>query len=124
MEIIVNTNPENEFRFQLLNKISQEIGIEPTTTFGLESFFKLMRFKVSSQIIATFLISSGRELEQMAYKRHCLGDSRYILILFDDDHIMTSKALSLHPRYLAYTQDGFDDVCAVLKKLNQTRDTI
>lgn len=119
MEIIVNTNPGNELSTSLINKISQNTAINPIATHGLGSFFNLMKSKAADEIIAVFLISSLEELEQIEGQQIFLKTSTYLFVLAADDQTLIKKALSLYPRYIAYEQDGLDDVCLVLNKMTQ-----
>lgn len=117
MEIIVNINPGNEMGTSLFNTISRNTAVKPTATYGLESFFTLMNSKISNEVVAVFLISSVEELDQIADHPLYLKNSKYIFILADHDQPLINKALSLHPRYISYAQDGFGDVSAVLNKM-------
>ena len=86
MEIVVNAPQASELGSLLLNDIFQKSGVAPTATFCLESFFKLMTSKISSRIIAVFLISSLNELNKIADKKMYLGNSRYFLFCLKTTH--------------------------------------
>jgi len=121
MEIIVNMGKKDARGISLLDAISQQIGVKPTETFGLESFCKLMKSRISGQVIAVFLITSSQELEQMIARQSSLGNAKNIIILEKDFHILMPKALSLKPSFITSVNNGFfDDVCAVLRKMIMT----
>lgn len=117
MEIIVNMEKKDELGISLLDAIAQQIGVQSTETFGLESFCELMKTKVTCHIIAVLLIDSSKELEQMVAHQFYLGDAKNIIILKKDFHLLMPKALALQPRFITPVNYGFDDVCAVLRKI-------
>ena len=119
MEIIIYTHIDNAQKDTLLKKISQVSNMKPVMVFDLKSLFNLMKSKISRQVIIVFLISSAEEFEHLDLNREYLSNTQCIIILPNSEETMVSKALSLYPRYLAYINEGFEDVCAVLNKMIQ-----
>ncbi len=117
MEIIVNMDEMDATGTSLLNAISHNIGVKSTETFGLDCFCKLMRSRISSQVIVVFLITSLKEIEKLAERRFYLGNANIIIILRKDFDALMPKALSLRPRFITSVNNGFDEVCAVLRKI-------
>ncbi|MEA1968003.1 MAG: hypothetical protein U9N77_07265, partial [Thermodesulfobacteriota bacterium] len=79
--------------------------------------FSLVKSKVSDQVVIVLFICYEKELEFLIANRVRLFNARFILILTNGGESLTSKALLLYPRYLAYTGYGFKDVAAVLDKM-------
>jgi len=119
MEIIIYAHMDNAQKDALLKKASRVSNLIPVMVFDLKDLFHLMKKKLSRQIIMVFLISSKKELEYLDSNRIYLSNTRHIIILPNDEKTLASKALSLYPRYLAYMNHGFSDVCAVLDKMIQ-----
>ena len=124
MEIIIYSDRDNPQKETLLKEISQVSNLTYVMTFDLESLFHLVKSKVSDQVVIVFLISHEKELETLISNRVRLFNSRYILTLTNEEESLTSKALLLYPRYLAYTGYGFKDVAAVLDKMIKSNNTI
>lgn len=119
MEVIVCASFQNELTTELSDKISLYVTANLISVFSFKSFFDLMRSKVAGHIIIVFMISSLEELDHLSANRQHLKNATYVFILIEDNPSMISTALSLYPRYIAFIQDGFDDVCMVLAKLIQ-----
>ncbi|MCF6248151.1 MAG: hypothetical protein L3J69_12435 [Desulfobacula sp.] len=119
MEIIIYTNIGNTQKDTLLKKFSKISNLTPVMVFDFKSLFHLLQSKISGQVIIVFLISSDKELEYLDSNRDYLSNTRYIIILPNNEKTMISKALSLYPRYLAHTNYEIKDVCAVLNKMIQ-----
>lgn len=117
MEVIVNMDEKDDAGVSLLNAITRHIGVNSTETFGLDCFCKLMRSRISGQVIVVFLIASLQELEKLVDRRIYLGNAKIIIILKKDFHALMPVALSLHPRFITSVSNGFDEVCAVLSKI-------
>jgi hypothetical protein len=119
MDTIIYTKIENTKKEMLLKEVSKTSNIAPAMVFDFKGLFNLLRSKISGYVIIIFLISSMEELEYLDSKRDYLSTTRYIIILPDGEKKLVSKALSLYPRYLAYANEGFKDVSAVLNKMVQ-----
>ncbi len=117
MEIIIYTQKENPQRDNLIKRISQVLNLTYVMAFDFENLFLFVKSKLSDQVIIVFLISTVNELDFLISNRKHLFNSRYILILSSEEESMVSKALSLYPRHLAHTANGFKDVAAILDKM-------
>lgn len=67
--------------------------------------------------VAVLLVQNDKQLIALLSLSEYLDAARIILILHDRDPNMTSKAHLLHPRFLAYIDDDFSDIAAVLSKM-------
>ena len=117
MEVVIYAHPDNKKKEDLLKMIFHKVTSKPVMIFDFERLFDLLRGKISGQLIFVFLISNENEIEVLMAARSSFFNSRTIIILPDNQNDMTQKALSLQPSYIAYINDGFEDVCAVLNKI-------
>ncbi len=69
--------------------------------------------------IILILAESPRDLYKILPYRDILQDRLVILLLPDSEKDTMTQALSLYPRYIDYTQNGFTNVSLVLKKMIQ-----
>jgi len=88
-----------------------------------KSLFRLVKLKISDQVIIVFLISSVEDLDSLIANKERLFNSRYILILPNEEENLFSKAFLLYPRYLSHTSYGFKDVIQVLEKMIKNNKT-
>ncbi len=119
MEILIYSRIENSQKDTFLKKISQVCNIMPVMVFEFKALFKLMKLRKRADQLIVFFISSHRELDFLDSNRGYLSNTRYIIILPNDEEAMVSRALSLYPRYLSYSHHNFEDVCAVLNKMTE-----
>ena len=124
MEVIIYSQNDNPQKNRLIREVSQIPDLTYAMTFDFKNLFRLVKSKISDQVVIIFLISSSKELEYLISNREYLFNSRFILILLDEEESLISKALSLSPRYLAHTGYGFTDVAAVIDKMIQNNDKI
>lgn len=117
MEIIIYTQKDNPQKDTLLKRISQVSNLTYVMAFDFDNLFRLVKSKVSDQVIIVFFISSAKELDFLILNRRHLFNSRYILILPSEEESIVSKGLSLYPRYIAHRAYGFKDVAAILDKM-------
>lgn len=118
MEIILYTHVDNTQKDKLIKKISRFTNLTPVMVFDFKSLLNIIKRRISAQIIIIFLISSHEELDDLIVNKSCLFNTRSIIILPDNREMLSSKALSLHPKYIAHDNHDFCDVCAVLNKMN------
>ena len=119
MQIIIYTDVNNSQNFILLKEISKIANSTSAVVFDFDSLFNLLKSKISDDVVIAFHISFLKELQYLDLNRVYLSNTRYIIILSNENEELTSIALSLHPRYLTYSNQGFHDVTAVLNKINQ-----
>ena len=124
MEVIIYSKNDNPQKDKLIREVSQISNLTYVMTFDFKNLFSLVKSKISNQIVIVFLISSSKELEYLISNREYLFNSRFILILLEEEESSVSKALSLSPRYLAHTGYGFKDVAAVIDKMIRNNDKI
>ena len=117
METIIYTQSENRQSQKLQNEILRTSSVQPVMVNDFEGLFKSLWHRISGEVIIVFLVSSENELDLLISNREKLLNSRYILILPSGADDLISKGLSLYPRYLSSTSDGFMDVAAVVRKL-------
>jgi len=124
MEIIIYSDKDNLYKDTLIKEVSQVSNLTYVVAFDFERLFRLVKLKVSDQVVIVFLISSVKELTFLSSNRAHLFNSRYILILPNEEESLISMGFSLFPRYLAHTGYGFKDVAAVLEKMIKNKNTI
>lgn len=117
MDIIIYSQPDNLHKTALLKKVSEFIHISPVMVFDLDGLFQLLRSKISGKVIVLFLITTEKELDRMRTDRAYLFNTKFIIVLPEKGKDIEARGLFLQPRYLGYVQDGFFDVCSVLKKM-------
>lgn len=69
--------------------------------------------------IAVLMIDDREEFANLMHLKDLFADMRIILVLPDRERCTISKAHLLGPRYLAYTDSSFEDVKAVLQKMQR-----
>ncbi len=116
MEIIVYTQFDNVKKNELQSEIYNATNLGPIMVFNFKILFKLLKQKISEEVIIVFLISSVDELDFLISNKEKLFHSRFILILPNDEEDLTSKGLSLYPRYID-TRHSFKDVSAILDNM-------
>ena len=122
MEIIIYSQIDNPQKDKLLREISQVKSLTHVMAFDFKDLFRLVKSKISDQVIIVFLISSAEELEFLISHKDRLFNSRYILILLNEEESIISKGFSLFPKYLTNADYEFTDVAAVLDKMIQNHD--
>lgn len=117
MEIIIYSHGDNPQKDKLLKEVSQVSNLTYVMASDFKSLFSLVKSKISDQVVIVFLISLDKELEFLISNRMHLFNSRYIIILPNEEERIISIGFSLSPRYLAHTGYGFKDVAAVLENM-------
>jgi hypothetical protein len=116
MEIIVYTQFDNVKKNKLQSEIYNATNLGPIMVFDFKILFKLLKQKISEEVIIVFLISSVDELDFLISNKEKLFHSRFILILLNDEEDLTSKGLSLYPRYIDI-RHAFKEVSAILDNM-------
>ncbi len=119
MEVIIYTDIDAAQKDSLIKKTSRVSDLTPLIVCDFNSLLHLLKSKISGKVIIVFLISSMEELDRLVHYKSDIINTQYIIILPNQEEALTSKALSLYPRYLAHKNHGFEDVCAVLNKMIQ-----
>lgn len=122
MEIIVYTQTDNSQNEKLQREIIRTLDIQPVMAFDFKSLFDTLRYRLSREIIIVFFISFEDELDFLVSNKNKLFNSRCIMILSDKSENLTSKVLSLSPRYIAHPNQNFKDISAVLNKMIQNNE--
>jgi hypothetical protein len=82
-----------------------------------EDFLNRVRRLPRDIDVAVLMVKDDKGLTALLSLSDYLDATRIILMLQDRDPGMTSKAHLLHPRFLAYSDDDFSDIAAVLSKM-------
>ncbi|MFZ5570781.1 MAG: hypothetical protein ACOZF0_10270 [Thermodesulfobacteriota bacterium] len=86
---------------------------------SLESLLKVLQQPSAEPRITVIAVSGSRELEALSRHRTTIGDMRTILILPDRTKATVHQALRLYPRFIAYRDGDFQDLAAILRKMNK-----
>ena len=83
----------------------------------IEEFSRMLIRSSDNRRIAVILLPSRQDLLSLLTIRDLLLDIRLILILPDREEKTFSLGLKLFPSFISYTDNGANDTCAVLKKI-------
>jgi hypothetical protein len=71
--------------------------------------------------VALMIVRNGEEMDLIHAIHNLVRDVKLILVLPTHDKTMVARAHKLGPRFIAYADNGYDQVGAVLEKMLQTR---
>ena len=67
--------------------------------------------------VALILVRSGKEMDHVEEIQHLVRDLKVILVLPGHHSAMVAWAHKLAPRFIAYSDNGYEQVGAVLEKM-------
>lgn len=67
--------------------------------------------------VVLMILSNGEELDQLAAIHGLVRDVKLVLVLPVQDNAMVDRAHKLGPRFIAFADNGCDQVAAVLQKM-------
>ena len=111
----------SENGIQLKNIISQNFVGAKQQIFQTFNAFKSRLKQLSiykEQEIFVLLADSKSHLTELTSLIELLEDKRIILILPDNSKSTVLKAHQFFPRFFTYISDSYEDLCAVLSKMN------
>ena len=104
---------------RLRDKIDMDFSCENLEIFSnMPDFIRRLHCFPRNIDVAIVLIPDDDHLSDLLQYRDVLDDIEIILILPDQNKDTVKKGMSLYPRFLAYGDSDFDDVSAVLVKLD------
>jgi hypothetical protein len=118
MRLIVYTNPRDNSASQLQDEIPKIASLNVEFIHTQENFMRSLRSHMVFQSVVVFQATDQADFLFLESIRNLLFDARLILILPDREKDTIKKGFSLYPRYIAYSDDGYKDVAAVLKKMH------
>lgn len=123
MSFLLYTPKADHYGVRLMRVVISRVGLEK-----MELYHDLIRFAVrlsrpgKDRTIVILLATSGENLSEMLSISDFLMDTRIILILPDRNTRTIEMGHFLRPRYLTFSDNGFEDVAAVLKKMIENRE--
>ncbi len=118
MRLIVYTNPKDDSASLLQNEISQIASLNAEFIHTPENFMRSLRSHMVFQSVVVFQVADQTDFLFLDSIRNLLFGARLILILPDREKDTIKKGFTLYPRYMAYSDDDYKDVAAVLKKMH------
>ncbi len=118
MRLIVYTNPKDDSASLLQDEISKIASLNVEFIHTPENFMRSLKSHMVSQSVVVFQATDQADFLFLDSIRNLLFDARLILILPDREKDTIKKGFSLYPRYMAYADDDYKDVAAVLKKMH------
>lgn len=82
-----------------------------------ELLYKLRQSSINDNVIAVLLIRSLDEIQDISSIDFFLKDIRILLILPDGSPEILSAGFSIHPRFIGYIDDDFNNIALVLRKM-------
>ena len=90
---------------------------------AIESFARRLRQPVINGLAAVILAADNREFGKILDIGNLLRELRTILILPNSKDETVSRAYTLYPRFISYTDSDFSDVAAVLNRMIDINNT-
>jgi len=100
-------------------KTLQDRNVEICNT--VEDLFAKLRSIKHDRMIVVLLVSDENDFRDILAIKSLLDDMRIVLILPDARDEMVAMGHSIHPRFMSYIDDNFQEVAAVLKKIERPR---
>jgi len=85
--------------------------------FSFSTVEKRLRRPGHGFFVAVMIVRDNEEMDQINAIGNLIRDVKLILILPVHDRAMVSKAHKLGPRFIAYADNGYDKVGAVMEKM-------
>jgi hypothetical protein len=118
MRLIVYTNPRDDSASLLQDEISKWPFLQAEFIHNHDNLIRSLRSHMVSQSVVVFQAADQTDFLFLDSIRNLLFDAKLILILPDREKDTIKKGFSLYPRYMAYPDDDYRDVAAVLKKMH------
>ncbi len=74
--------------------------------------------------VALMIVRNSKELDRIDAVHNLVRDLKLILVLPGHDHAMVARAHRLGPRFVAYADNGYNQVAIVLEKMLQARQAV
>jgi hypothetical protein len=84
---------------------------------SLSTVEKRLRKPGHGMQVALMIVRNGDEMDQVNAIYNLVRDVKLILVLPTHDKVMVAQAHKLGPRFIAYADNGYDQVGAVLEKM-------
>ncbi len=120
MRTVLYADEMNIMREEFDYKIQEELsGIEVQTSNSITTLSKILRQPMNRISVIVILISSNNELTDFINLVSFFDNIRVILILPDREKKTFSLGLKLYPSFISYIDNGANDTCAVLQKIQK-----
>ncbi|MCX5807123.1 MAG: hypothetical protein NT010_13855 [Proteobacteria bacterium] len=87
----------------------------------VEDLFTKLRFIKRDRMILILLVSDEDDFRDILTIKSLLDDMRILLILPNAGDEIVAMGHSIHPRFLSYIDGNFQEVAAVLEKIEKLR---
>ena len=118
MKLLFFYSQETPQTKRLENLIESFVASDVLEVFkSMETIIERFKSPLDDVTTAVFVASSLAELKEFYKLRNYFFDLRHIIILPEKDKKMIAVAHKLRPRFLSYSENDFNVVSAVLKKM-------